>query len=54
MAVEGGNGALSLELLPKKFKKAVTDERGDHGNSKIGSGKNICDCQSYSPLLPDA
>jgi hypothetical protein len=45
---------ICLEFLPKKFKKAITDERGDHGNSKIGSGKNISDCPSHSPLLPDA
>jgi hypothetical protein len=32
-----------LELLPKEFKKHIADERGDHGNFKIGSGKNISD-----------
>jgi hypothetical protein len=45
---------ICLEFLSKKFKKAITDERGDHGNSKIGSGKNICDCPSHTLLLPYA
>jgi aromatic ring-opening dioxygenase catalytic subunit (LigB family) len=35
-----------LESLSKKFKKDITDERGYHGNFKIGSGKNISDCPS--------
>jgi hypothetical protein len=35
-----------LESLSKKFKKALTDERGYGGNGKIGSGKNISDCPS--------
>jgi hypothetical protein len=40
-----------LESLSKKFKKDVTDQSGRHGNSKIGSGKNISDGPSYAPLL---
>src|SRR5208282_6266872 len=43
-----------LESLSKKFKKAITDERGYGGNGKIGSGKDISDCPSYTPLLPHA
>ena len=35
-----------LESLSQKFKKDITDERGYHGNFKIGSGKNISDCPS--------
>jgi hypothetical protein len=43
-----------LESFSKKFKKDITDERGYHGNFKIGSGNNISDCPSYTPLQPHA
>ena len=45
---------IRLEFLSKKFKKDITDQRGDRGNSKIGSGEDIGDCPSYAPLLPHA
>src|ERR1700680_3388727 len=32
-----------LEFFSKEFKKDITDERGEHRNFKIGSGKNISD-----------
>jgi hypothetical protein len=54
MAVEGGNGALSLELLPQKLKKYIPDERGDHRNFKIGSGENIFDGPGQAPLQAHA
>src|SRR5579863_4029845 len=42
---------VSPELLAKKFKKDITDERRDHGDSKIRSGKYISDCPSQTPRL---
>jgi hypothetical protein len=45
---------LALKLLSKKFKKAVADERGYGGNSKVGRGKNIFECRSYTPFLSQA
>src|SRR6266446_3521384 len=48
------SGLGCLESFSKKFKQDVADERGDHGNCKIGSGKHISDCPSHAPLLPHA
>jgi hypothetical protein len=41
-----------LESFSKKFKGDIIDERGYHGNFKIGSGNNISDCPSYTPFSP--
>jgi hypothetical protein len=43
-----------LESLPKEFKKAITDERGDHGNLEVGRRENIYDCPRYTSLLTHA
>ena len=43
-----------LELLPKKFEKDITAERGHGGNFKIGCSKDICNCPNETPLLPHA
>jgi len=34
---------ICLESLSEEFKKDITDESSDHGNSKISGGKNISD-----------
>jgi len=40
-----------LQSLPNKFNKHITDEGGDDGDEKIGSGKNISDSPGQaSPL----
>jgi hypothetical protein len=43
-----------LESLSKKFKEELTDERGYQGDFKIGNGKNISACPSYTPLQSHA
>jgi len=36
-----GTPKLDLESLSEKFKKHIADERGCHGDCKVGSSKNI-------------
>ena len=43
-----------LESLSERFKKHIADECGYRGNSKIGDGKNISDCPTYTSALSQA
>jgi hypothetical protein len=45
---------IPLESLPQKLKKHIPDERRNHGNFKIGAGKNIFDGPRQTSLLPHA
>jgi hypothetical protein len=43
-----------LESLTKKFEEDVTNESRDHGDLKIGGGKNVSECPSQTSFLSHA
>jgi len=46
--------AMFLESVTKKFKKDVANHPGNHGDSKVGSSKDVGDRPNYTSLTTHA